>query len=119
MRIEDDEPREERMNKRTKSRKRRRANSIVKNGKASVRKHTKIGGRTGHIQTRRTPAKRVSHRSDPAEPAGTSRDEFGWLMDVNRRPLGFKRAHFGEALPMATRQGQGATRSQLMKRNHR
>lgn len=67
---EDDPPREERMNKHTKRRKRRRANSIVKNGSKSVRKHTKLGGRTGQVQSKRTPGKRTLHHSSKPNPPG-------------------------------------------------
>src|ERR1043166_4558125 len=43
----DDDPGEERMNKHTKRRKRRRANSILRFGKSSVRAHRRQSGRTG------------------------------------------------------------------------
>lgn len=73
----DDDPREERMNKHTKRRKRRRANSVVKNGKASVRAHRRLGGRTGQVQAKRTPAKRVFHRSSRPNPPGPHNMDLG------------------------------------------
>ena len=43
----------------TKRRKRRRAKAKLKHGSTAVRKHAKLGGRTGMIQAKRTPAKSV------------------------------------------------------------
>jgi hypothetical protein len=76
-REDDDEPSEERMNKHTKRRKRRRANAIVRVGKKAVRRHARKGGRTGHIQTRRTPAKRVQHTSSRPNPPGPHNMDLG------------------------------------------
>jgi hypothetical protein len=59
------------MNKHTKRRKRRRANAIVRDGKNAVRAHRRKGGRTGHIMSKRTAAKRQPYRSqrpNPPEP---------------------------------------------------
>lgn len=71
MPIEDDDPREESMNKHTKRRKRRRANAVVRNGKAAVRKHMKKTGRTGGVHEKRTPSsKRVSYRRIRPNPLG-------------------------------------------------
>lgn len=68
---QDDDPREESMNKHTKRRKRRRANAVVRNGKSAVRKHTKKTGRTGDIHSKRTPSsKRSVYRSVRPNPAG-------------------------------------------------
>ena len=74
---EDDHPSEERMNKHTKRRKRRRANSVVRNGKASVRAHRRLGGRTGQVQEKRTPKKRHYHRSSRPNPPGPSNMDLG------------------------------------------
>lgn len=73
----DDDPREEQMNKRTKRRKRRRANSIVRAGKASVRAHRRVSGRTGSVQEKRTPGKRVIHRSTRPNPPGPHNMDLG------------------------------------------
>lgn len=73
MRMDDDDPREESMNKYTKRRKRRRANAIVKWGTAAVRAHCKLGGRTGGVQSKRTPGKAPHHivvRPNPPGPTG-------------------------------------------------
>lgn len=74
---EDDHPSEERMNKHTKRRKRRRANSVVRNGKASVRAHRRLGGRTGQVQAKRTPAKRVTRKLTRPNPPGPSSMDLG------------------------------------------
>lgn len=74
---EDDHPSEERVNKHTKRRKRRRANSVVRCGKASVRAHKRQSGRTGSVQEKRTPAKRVTRKSHRPNPPGPSNMNLG------------------------------------------
>lgn len=71
----DDEPREEAMNKHTKRRKRRRANSVVRHGKASVRAHRRKTGRTGGIQSKKNHPKRAAYiRTWPNPPGPHSMD---------------------------------------------
>lgn len=66
----DDGPREESMNKHTKRRKRRRANAKLRNKKA-VRAHMRKTGRTGQVQSKRTPSsKRVTYRRTRPNPPG-------------------------------------------------
>lgn len=67
---DDDPPASERMNKYTKRRKRHRANSITKRGKASVRAHRRKTGRTGAIMAKKNHAKRVSYRVMRPNPPG-------------------------------------------------
>ena len=74
---DDDPPREEPMKAYTKRRKRRRANSVVKHGKASVRAHRRLGGRTGQINSKRPKAPRVFHRSSRPNPPGPSGMNLG------------------------------------------
>lgn len=65
----DDEPQEERVNKHTKRRKRRRANSVIRFGKSSVRAHKRKTGRTGGIQGKKNHPKRaLAHRWKPNPP---------------------------------------------------
>ncbi len=66
----DDEPSEERVNKHTKRRKRRRANSIVRFGKASVRAHRRKTGRTGQIMEKRNHPKRAFGHTIKPNPPG-------------------------------------------------
>ena len=54
--VGDDPPWSESMNKHTKRRKRHRANAVIKFGKKAVRRHARISGRTGQIQSKRTPS---------------------------------------------------------------
>jgi hypothetical protein len=55
----------------TKRRKRRRAKAKLRHGSAAVRKHTKLGGRTGMIHAKRTPARNVRTLSRyPNPPSG-------------------------------------------------
>jgi|HubBroStandDraft_3_1064219.scaffolds.fasta_scaffold83973_2 hypothetical protein len=77
MRIEDDPPANERMNKYTKRRKRHRANSIVKRGKASVRAHRRKTGRTGSIMEKRNHPKRVIYRRVRPNPPGPNGMNLG------------------------------------------
>lgn len=71
----DDEPREEAMNKHTKRRKRRRANSVVRHGKSAVRRHQRKTGRTGGIQSKKNHPKRATYvRTKPNPPGPHSMD---------------------------------------------
>jgi hypothetical protein len=65
------------MNRYTKRRKRHRANSIVKNGKSSVRAHRRKTGRTGHIMAKKNHKKRVVYRSTRANPPGPTGMNLG------------------------------------------
>ena len=58
------------MNRHTKRRKRRRANAVVRFGKAAVRPHRRLGGRTGQIRSKRTPGKTARYRSVRPNPPG-------------------------------------------------
>ena len=73
----DDDPMEERMNKLTKRRKRRRANSIVRFGKSSVRKHQRKTGRTGGIQDKKNHPKRATYYSSRPNPPGPHDMDLG------------------------------------------
>lgn len=77
MRVDDDPPSEERMNRHTERRKRRRANAAIKFGKNAVRAHRKLGGRTGHLQAKRTPAKRASYVVTRENPPGPTNLNLG------------------------------------------
>jgi hypothetical protein len=50
------------MNNNTKRRQRRQANAVWRNGKTAIRKHTKVAGRTGGIQSKRTPSSKLFER---------------------------------------------------------
>lgn len=74
---EDDHPSEERMNKHTKRRKRRRANSVIRFGKSSVRAHSRKTGRTGGIQSKKNHPKRAPYRTSRPNPPGPHSMDLG------------------------------------------
>lgn len=65
------------MDKHTKRRKRRRANSIVRFGKASVRAHKRKTGRTGSIQGKKNHPKRALYRTHRPNPPGPHSMDLG------------------------------------------
>lgn len=56
------------MNKHTARRKRRRAKLLMTKGKKAVRRHKRIGGRTGSIFEKRTKAKRAGYKTSHPNP---------------------------------------------------
>ena len=74
---QDDDPSVEMMNKHTKRRKRRRANAVVRHGKSAVRAHQQKGGRTGMVQAKRTPGKRVEYKASQPNPPGPVNHNLG------------------------------------------
>ncbi len=76
-REQDDDPSEERMDKHTKRRKRRRANSIVRFGKNSVRAHRRKTGRTGGIQAKKNHPKRALYVKSRPNPPGPHNMDLG------------------------------------------
>jgi hypothetical protein len=61
------------MNKHTARRKRHRAKAKLKFGSKAIRAHRRKGGRTGQVQSKRTPAKRFRYhfwRANPPGPIG-------------------------------------------------
>lgn len=73
----DDEPREERMNTHTKRRKRRRANSVIRFGKSSVRRHARKSGRTGGIQDKKNHPERATCWKVRPNPPGPTNMNLG------------------------------------------
>jgi hypothetical protein len=76
-REQDDEPSEERMDKHTKRRKRRRANSVIRFGKNSVRAHKRKTGRTGGIQSKKNHPKRATYVRTKPNPPGPHNMDLG------------------------------------------